>query len=194
MAVKQELDPKAAMILDEAEKMALSQGFRRFNLDVLARKLRISKKTVYVYFPSKEELFFAALNRRASRLIRHLKEVNASRASARNKLYVASELVARDLSELDNALMRDLEELFPDFYVVSRGYFRQLTRYISAILEEGARSGEFREDLSPVLVTRLFQSIGDYLGDPEFLERNRLNMEKVYSGTMDLLMRGILKR
>ena len=123
MAVKQELDPKAAMILDEAEKMALSQGFRRFNLDVLARKLRISKKTVYVYFPSKEELFFAALNRRASRLIRHLKEVNASRASARNKLYVASELVARDLSELDNALMRDLEELFPDFYVVSRGYF-----------------------------------------------------------------------
>lgn len=181
------------MILDEAERMAVRHGFRRFNLDTLARRLRVSKKTVYVYFPSKEELFFAALNRRASRLVQKLKEVLKSDASARDKLYLASGLVARDLSELDVSLMRDLEELFPDFYVVSQGYFRQLTRYISAILEEGARKGEFREDISPVLLTRLFQGIGDYLGDREFLERNRLNMEKVYSGTMDLLMQGILK-
>lgn len=186
-------DPRDGMILDEAERMAVGRGYRRFNLDDLARGLRVSKKTLYASYPSKEELFFAALNRRASRLLRRLKEVLASDASARDKLYLASGLVVRDLSELDVSLMRDLEELFPDFYVVYQGYFRQLTRYISAILEEGARRGEFREGISPVLLTRLFQGIGDYLGDREFLERNRLNMEKVYTGTMDLLVRGILK-
>ncbi len=184
---------RAERILDEAERMAVSRGFRRFNLDELARRLRVSKRTIYALFPSKEELFFAALNRRASRLVRKLKEVIASEAAAPDKLYLASELIARDLGELDGSLLADLEELFPDFYVVSQGYFRQLTRYISAILEEGARKGEFREGISPVLLTRLFQSIGDYLGDREFLERNRLNMEKVYSGTMDLLMRGVMR-
>jgi AcrR family transcriptional regulator len=191
--VEREPGDRAQAILDEAESMAVRHGYRRFNLDALARRLRVSKKTIYTCYPSKEELFFAALNRRASRLVRKLKEVLKSEKSARDKLYLASDLVARDLSELDVSLMRDLEELFPDFYVVSQGYFRQLTRYISAILEEGARRGEFREGISPVLLTRLFQGIGDYLGDREFLERNRLNMEKVYSGTMDLLMQGILK-
>ena len=72
-------------------------------------------------------------------------------------------MVARDLAELDVSLLGDLEELFPDFYVTSQGYFRQLTRYISAILEEGARRGEFREDIIPVLLTRLLQGIGDYV-------------------------------
>ncbi len=191
--VEREPGDRAQEILDEAERMAVRHGYRRFNLDALARRLRMSKKTIYACYPSKEELFFAALNRRASRLVRRLKEVLKSEKSARDKLYLASDLVARDLSELDVSLMRDLEELFPDFYVVSQGYFRQLTRYISAILEEGARRGEFREGISPVLLTRLFQGIGDYLGDREFLDRNRLNMEKVYSGTMDLLMQGILK-
>ena len=191
--MRQEKNGGAERILDEAERMAVRRGYRRFNLDELARRLRVSKKTVYALYPSKEELFFAALNRRASRLVQRLKEVLSLEASAADKLYLASELVARDLAELDVSLMRDLEELFPDFYVSSQGYFRQLTRYISAILEEGAKRGEFREDINPVLLTRLFQGIGDYVGDRDFLERNRLNMSKVYTGTMDLLMRGILK-
>jgi AcrR family transcriptional regulator len=191
--VRREKNGGAERILDEAERMAVRRGYRRFNLDELARRLRVSKKTVYALYPSKEELFFAALNRRASRLVQRLKEVLSLEASAADKLYLASELVARDLAELDVSLMRDLEELFPDFYVTSQGYFRQLTRYISAILEEGAKRGEFREDINPVLLTRLFQGIGDYVGDRDFLERNRLNMSKVYTGTMDLLMRGILK-
>ena len=193
MGARQEEDGLPGRILDEAERMAVRLGYRRFNLDELARRLCVSKKTVYSHFRSKEELFFSALNRRASRLIRRLKDILASEAPASDKLYLASELVARDLAELDVALMRDLEELFPDFYVTSQGYFRQLTRYISAILEEGARRGEFREDINPILLTRLFQGIGDYVGDHDFLERNRLSMDKAYTGTMDLLMRGILK-
>ncbi len=186
-------DERTARILDEAERMAVSRGFRRFNLDELARRLRVSKKTVYSLFPSKEELFFAALNRRASRLLRRLKEVQESGAGSRDKLYLASELIARDLGELDGRLLADLQELFPDFYVASKGYFRHLTRCVSAILDEGARNGDFREGVNPVLLTRLFQGIGDYLGDREFLERNRLSMDAVYAGAMDLLMRGVLK-
>ncbi len=194
MAVDKDCGPRASMILDEAERISLNQGFRRLNIDDLARTLRISKKTIYDFFPSKEELFFAALNRRASRLVQQLKVIVASQDSSGDKLYAASQLIARDISDLDVSLMRDLEELFPDFYIVSQEYFRKLSRYISAILVEGARKGEFRGDLSPVLVTRHFQSIGDYVGDPEFLERNHLNMEKVYKGSMDLLMNGILER
>ncbi len=173
--------------------MAISQGFRRFNLDRLSRKLRMSKKTIYQYFPSKEELFFAALNRRASRLIQRFKEIIAMEISSRDKLYLASECLVKDLSELDPSLMKDLEELFPDFFMLSQGYFRQLTKYISIILEEGAKKGEFREDVNPALLTRLFQGIGDYLCDQDFLAKNRLSMERVYSGAMDLLMKGLLK-
>ena len=137
MAVDKDCGPRASMILDEAERISLNQGFRRLNIDDLARTLRISKKTIYDFFPSKEELFFAALNRRASRLVQQLKVIVASQDSAGDKLYAASQLIARDISDLDVSLMRDLEELFPDFYIVSQEYFRKLSRYISAILVGG---------------------------------------------------------
>jgi AcrR family transcriptional regulator len=187
-------DKRIEEILDEAEQLVIRQGFRRFNLDQLARQLRMSKRTIYAYYPSKEELFFAALNRRASRLIQRLKEINGMQISARDKLYLASECVVLDLSELDNSLIGDLKQFFPDFFLLSQGYFRQVAKYIASILEEGARNGEFRTDVNPALLTRLFQGIGDYLCDPDFLMRNRLSVEKVYSGTMQLLMEGILNK
>lgn len=43
----------------EASIRSLQQEGLRFSVDVLAEKLRISKKTVYKYFPTKEALAYA---------------------------------------------------------------------------------------------------------------------------------------
>ena len=187
-------DERREKILDETEAMVLHQGFRRFNLDQLARRLRMSKNTIYYYFPSKEELFFAALNRRASRLMQRLKEIVAMDASARDKLFVASQCIVSESAEMDNSLLRDLEELFPDFFGLSQTFFRQVVKYIGIILEDGAKRREFRKDINPAVLTRTIRGIGAYLIEQDFLTKNKLTVEKVYSEAMGVLMDGILER
>ena len=181
-------------ILDATEAIVIKEGFRRFNLDKLARRLRMSKNTIYCYFPSKEELFFAALNRRASRVVQRLKEIVAMDASAQNKLYLASECIVSESSEMDSQLMRDLEDIFPEFFNLSQDFFRTIVKYIGIILEEGTRRGEFRININPALLTRIIRDIGNYLIEQDFLTTNRLSMEKVYTEAMSILMNGILER
>ncbi len=48
---------KRAQILEGAQRVFLRQGFAAASTDVIAREAGVSKRTLYAYYPSKEELF-----------------------------------------------------------------------------------------------------------------------------------------
>ncbi|EWM17536.1 TetR/AcrR family transcriptional regulator [Kutzneria sp. 744] len=60
---------KAARILDAAEELLVSYGYRRITVDEVARRAGVGKGTVYLYWPSKLDLFGAVLTRDAVRLV-----------------------------------------------------------------------------------------------------------------------------
>ncbi len=52
---------KFAQVLDGARKVFLRDGFERANVDDIAREARVSKATLYSYFPDKRLLFVEVL-------------------------------------------------------------------------------------------------------------------------------------
>lgn len=48
-----------ASILDAAEKLFIQRGFENTSIDDVAKEARLTKRTLYQYFTSKEDLFFA---------------------------------------------------------------------------------------------------------------------------------------
>jgi AcrR family transcriptional regulator len=48
-----------AAILDAAEKLFLQKGFENASIDDVAKEARLTKRTLYQYFISKEDLFYA---------------------------------------------------------------------------------------------------------------------------------------
>ncbi|MGW5362663.1 TetR/AcrR family transcriptional regulator [Actinopolymorpha pittospori] len=61
---------KASRILDAAEALLLSYGYRKVTVDDVARRAGVGKGTVYLYWPSKRELFATVLTREAAELVR----------------------------------------------------------------------------------------------------------------------------
>jgi AcrR family transcriptional regulator len=58
---------KAAMqerILETADRLFYGQGIRAVGVDTIAAEIGVSKRTLYNYFPSKDELIVAYLSRR----------------------------------------------------------------------------------------------------------------------------------
>jgi TetR/AcrR family transcriptional repressor of mexJK operon len=55
--------PKEPLILDAARAVFLRQGFRSASVDEIAALAKISKVTLYKYFPSKQQLFLAVIQR-----------------------------------------------------------------------------------------------------------------------------------
>ncbi|MDX6609439.1 MAG: hypothetical protein QOF85_1364 [Solirubrobacterales bacterium] len=59
----QSRDKKMSEILAAAEKRLRSGGYEALSVAALARELGLAQNAVYWYFPSKDELFVATLNR-----------------------------------------------------------------------------------------------------------------------------------
>ena len=60
-------DDRSAMqerILETADRLFYGQGIRAVGVDTIAAEIGISKRTLYNYFPSKDDLIVAYLSRR----------------------------------------------------------------------------------------------------------------------------------
>ncbi|NOZ03266.1 MAG: TetR/AcrR family transcriptional regulator [FCB group bacterium] len=58
---KREKEQRRKAIIDAAEKLFAQNGFHTTSLDRVAEAVEISKGTIYLYFDSKEDLFFSVL-------------------------------------------------------------------------------------------------------------------------------------
>lgn len=65
---------KRELIIDTAAQLFSEFGFHEVNMDLVARKAGIAKGTIYNYFKSKEDLYFAINETRLNRLITELEK------------------------------------------------------------------------------------------------------------------------
>jgi TetR/AcrR family transcriptional regulator len=82
----EEKERRRAEILDAAEALYVQEGWDALTVEQVARRARLSRALVYVYFRDKEELLFA-IGERAMRLLRdRFIEAVASHASGVDKI------------------------------------------------------------------------------------------------------------
>ena len=53
---------KEKQIIDSARKLFNTKGFKKVSMDEIAKEARVTKRTVYAYFSSKEKLFRFFIN------------------------------------------------------------------------------------------------------------------------------------
>jgi AcrR family transcriptional regulator len=187
-------DERSRKILEEAEQYAFEVGYRHFNMDELSQRLRMSKKTIYEAFSSKDELFTTALNRRAAKILKRMQEILDLDAVAMTKLYLMSKHVVDEVSYIKPSLVKEVETFFPDVFYVYGDFYRKIVSALTHIIEEGAKEGEFRSDVNPVVFAYMVQGIVDLSSSPYLLIESGLSLEEVYSDFMKILMEGIVEK
>jgi AcrR family transcriptional regulator len=185
-------DERSKKILEEAEQLAFEVGYRRFNMNELSRRLRMSKRTIYESFSSKDEIFTTALNRRAGKILRRMQEILDLDESAMTKLYLMSKHIVDEVSHIKPSLVEEVEAFFPEVFEVYGDFYGRLVAGLTSIIEEGVRSGEFRGDINPLVLAYLVQGIVELSSNPYLLIESGLSLEEVYTAYMKILIEGIV--
>jgi AcrR family transcriptional regulator len=155
-------DPlKKAAILDVAIRAFAADGFRGADVGVIADQAGVGKGTVYRYFGSKEELFWATAFEVLLRLERHLFAAMQDIASPYEKLRASS----RAYAEFFVAHPQYLEVFIQDraeFRGVGpeshRQYHEKLAERFAEIIRQGVEAGEFRP-VDPRMTTSALASV-----------------------------------
>jgi AcrR family transcriptional regulator len=122
-------------------------------MDHVADRLGVTKGTVYFYFPSKEALFEAVINaqidRAAEDLATHLASLSGS-ASEKLEAYLSYTYEQIGIDPDAGPMLGLLIKEGPRFpHLLARAHTQMIGPTLAAcqtILEEGARSGEFRPE------------------------------------------------
>lgn len=88
-------------LLDAADRLLADGGYESMTVEALAREVGIGKGSVYLLFPSKQEVALAAIDRNADRVLASLREIAAGGDAAPVRLHAM--LRARILERFDYA-------------------------------------------------------------------------------------------
>jgi len=186
------------LILDAVDVLLARFGYAKMTMEDVARQVGIGKGTIYLHFPSKEELVLSHIDRIADTVVRKLEEQAGTVDPVDRRL--RRMLVLRVLVRFDSVghYTQNLGDLLSavrsPLLVRRQAYFEKEAAVFEEVLREGARSGtlECPDPRTAALV--LIQSTNSLLPfnlTPRELGR-REEVEGQAGRIADLLVKGLL--
>ncbi len=194
-------DARPGELLAAALDLFVEKGFAATRVDEVAQRAGVSKGTLFLYFPSKEELFKAVVRETISgRFVEWNQEVDRFEGSTREMLRYClfnwwERLGATKASGIPKLMMSEAQN-FPElasFY--QREVMQPGCALIQRILKRGVARGEFMPMdftygaylvLAPMLFLALWQhSLGTCCG-----AHSQLDPQKYLAAQLDMLLHG----
>jgi AcrR family transcriptional regulator len=189
------------VILDAMERLLARYGYKKTTVDDLAREAGIGKGSVYLYFPSKEEVALGSIDRVVERVKDRLLEIAHAPEDAGQRL--RSMLQARVLMRFDSvhAYSESLDDLFeslrPAYMARRQRYFESEANIFAEVLTEGRRQKTFAfaGDAKGCAYTLLLatNSLLPYSLSPRELGK-RSEIEEKITRLADLVLQGLVRR
>jgi AcrR family transcriptional regulator len=116
-------------ILDAAEQLLGRLGYQKMTMDDIAAEARISRRTIYLHFPSKEDVALATIDRIVERLLVRLKQHAAAEAPWDERL--RRMLLERVMFRFDSVrgYYHGIDEIFRS---LRAAYMERRARYFAA--------------------------------------------------------------
>ena len=182
-------------IISTAGDMFFRLGIRSVSIDDICRELGISKKTFYVYFPSKDELVAQLLHANVACMASKMEKLLAQRDFRK----LVAKFVSHQANEKNDVrrvpqLVYDLKKYYPrQFAEYQKEAFEMQKHYIMCYLQQGIEAGYVRADLNIDLTAMLFAKIhSDAVRDLESIEAGGYSMHQLSLTAQDIFVRGVL--
>lgn len=177
-------------ILDAFHKMVYEKGLRKTNLDDLAKELKISKKTIYKYFQSKDKLVTSVVDGIISDVTEINEKAMTDGSSPIEKYMNTFTGVGNYLMKINPQFMKDIQILYPELWNKIENIRSQRLSLFYEIIRDGVNDGTFRAMNPTVAVQVITASISAVL-NPGFLTGHSLTTEEAVDDLKRILLNGI---
>ena len=135
-------------IIEAASDRFMDAGLYKVTMDEIASDLRMSKKTVYKFFPSKEVLLKAIIHTMLKRVENEVQDIISSDRPFEEKLTSILTFVGNIMRKLSRPFMRDVQRFAPGLWKEIETFRRErVFSKIQQMFRQAKKEGVFREDL-----------------------------------------------
>jgi AcrR family transcriptional regulator len=153
---------REALILEAAEEVFMEKGYYETSVDEIAARVGIAKGTVYLHFPSKEDLVVAIFQRDMETLLQLVKTTIASSLTPREKAEIILEQLYGSMFTRRMQLFysisnfAELKQNIVEKKACVRDLWHEISADITSLLEEGKAAGEFDNSIPTAIMLSTF--------------------------------------
>ena len=179
-------------IIEHTEEKFFRDGFYKTTMDEIASELRMSKKTIYKFFPSKDDLVKAIakffMNRMKSKIVPALQ----SDKNAIEKLGDLINILAKASEKISAVRMEELKRHYPNIWNDIENFRTEMMfGNITKVIDQGKKEGLFVDYPTNIIMNVLVASVRSIV-NPDFIMNNNYSIIEAARYAFRIVISGIL--
>ena len=185
-------DPKLCAILDGTIDLFYEFGIKNLNMDDISRQLKISKKTLYQYAKSKEDLIEKLFYYDDMKWEKKISEIKLKDLNAIDVLIQVSIVVSEQIGKFDPKLKFEMkkyyESIFHNFMLKKQAH---IFEQISTNITQGIAQGLYRDNLNVELIAGLYVRNLVDMHNKDYCFVENITFEQVFEAMFENHIRAI---
>ena len=187
MSPKQQLN----QILEGGFDSVVDTGVRAFTVESLAKRLAMSKKTIYKFFPTKENLIRSIMRFVFTQIDAAFNKVMVDEPNPAVQFIKIMETIAKFAGRVPVDKIAELKSLHPEIWKESELFRLSHQGDFYTILHDAQERGLARDDINMRSTSIIYINIINSTFQPEFFLKNDLPIRETIRGFVQIVARGI---
>ncbi|MBE3572191.1 MAG: TetR/AcrR family transcriptional regulator [Moorella humiferrea] len=179
-------------ILATMKRLAGERGFRAVTTDELAAACGISKRTLYRYFNSKDEIVEQVLDNVLQEVGDRVEAILTGPLSPPAKLQAMARAIAEEVRFLEPHIFHDLQHYYPHLWEKIDRFRTERSERLGQVYLEGCQKGFFKE-FNVALVINSFIAAARAVISPGFLINHNISLPRAMDTMVEIFLHGISK-
>jgi len=180
-------------ILNSIEDKFMSQGFAKVTMDEVAEDLGMSKKTIYKFFPSKEEIMLGIVRMNMRRIEKQVTTIVESDKPFESKFTEFLTLIARLTRKLGKQVQKDIQRHLPELDKEIETFRREkVLGKLRPMFLQAKEEGFLRKDLNDDIFMMVFVASIQNILTPSLLAQYSFSAEEAFRQIFRILFEGVL--
>ena len=178
-------------ILEVGFDSVAETGVRAFTVESLAKRLAISKKTIYIFFPTKEKLIRSIMQFVFTQINSTFNKVMVEEPNPAVQFIKIMETIAKFAGRVPVDKIAELKSLYPDIWKEIESFRLSHQDDFYTILHDAQEQGLARDDINMRSASIIYINIINSTFQPEFFLKNDLPIRETIRGFVQVVARGI---
>lgn len=181
-------------ITQAAQREFMQFGYTKITVDEIAKAAGVSKKTIYQYFNSKEDIFWEVMQCRKLEKMDMFQDIYDLDLDFLEKMRLIGYRNAKDLTNAPITFLKDLKRNAPD---LSAKVEEMRRNSIVVIFEDfysrGVEENYFRKDIPIKIVSEMYYAMMNHMFTIA-IDSNQHSMEELYDYLSMIFFEGVFSR
>ena len=181
-----------AKIIEQVEDKLFKEGFYKTTMDNVASELGMSKKTIYKFFPTKDDLVMAIAKHFMNGMKNKIVPALSSDKNAIEKLAELIGILAKASEKISPQRMDEIRKYFPNLWnEIDKFRTQMMFGNITKVIDQGKAEGLFIDYPTSIIMNVLVASVRNIV-NPDFILNNNFSIIEAARYAFKIIIGGIV--